>query len=46
MDAKEETAMNGVWRKGPGKELFEVLNQVSCPWRCQLHPYWAHIDCG
>ena len=30
MDAKEETAMNGSWRKGPGKELFEVLDQVSC----------------
>lgn len=28
VDAKEETAMNGVWKKGPGKDLFEVLDKV------------------
>ena len=38
MDAKEETAMNGVWRKGPGKELFEVLDQVSCPLALPITP--------
>ena len=29
MDAKEETAMNGTWKKGPGTELFAALERVG-----------------
>ena len=29
MESTEKTAVNGVWRKGPGKDLFDVLDQVS-----------------
>ena len=28
MGAKEETAMNGVWKKGPAGDLFEALERV------------------
>ena len=28
VEATEETAMNGVWKKGPGKDLFDVLEKV------------------
>ncbi len=27
VDAKEETAMNGQWREGPGLELFQSLQK-------------------
>ena len=30
VDAKEETAMNGTWKKGPGTELFAALERVGC----------------
>ena len=29
VDAKAETAMGGVWKKGPGAGLFKSLNDVS-----------------
>lgn len=29
VEATEETAMNGVWKKGPGKDLFDVLEKVN-----------------
>jgi len=29
--AEEETAMNGVWKKGPAGDLFEALEQAR-PW--------------
>jgi len=29
VDAKEETAMNGTWKKGPGTELFAALERAS-----------------
>lgn len=29
VDAKAETAMGGVWKKGPGASLFKSLNDVS-----------------
>lgn len=29
VEATEETAMNGVWKKGPGKDLFDVLEKVG-----------------
>ncbi len=29
MDAKAETAMDGVWKKGPGVDLFSALDRVS-----------------
>ena len=29
VESTEKTAVNGVWRKGPGKDLFDVLDQVS-----------------
>ena len=29
VDAKEETAMNGTWKKGPGTELFAALERVG-----------------
>lgn len=29
VEATEETAMNGVWKKGPGKDLFDVLEKVE-----------------
>lgn len=28
VDAKAETAIDGEWRKGPGKELFDALEKV------------------
>ena len=28
VDAKAETAMGGVWKKGPGLDLFKALDQV------------------
>ena len=28
MDAKAETAIDGDWRKGPGKDLFDALEKV------------------
>ena len=28
VDAKAETAIDGDWRKGPGKELFDALEKV------------------
>ena len=31
VDAREETAMNGTWKKGPGKELFAALERVRKP---------------
>ena len=31
MDAKADTAMGGVWKKGPGPGLFKSLNDVSKP---------------
>lgn len=31
VDAKEETAMNGTWKKGPGTELFAALERVGPP---------------
>lgn len=35
VDAKAETAMGGVWKKGPGLDLFKALDQVcffqNCP---------------
>ena len=38
VDAKAETAIDGEWRKGPGKELFDALEKVHllCPhsWHC------------
>ncbi len=27
--ATEETAIHGVWKKGPGKDLFDVLEKVK-----------------
>ena len=30
MGAEEETAMNGVWKKGPAGDLFEALDKVCC----------------
>lgn len=29
VDAKAETAMDGVWKKGPGVDLFSALEKVS-----------------
>jgi hypothetical protein len=28
VDAKAETAMDGVWKKGPGVDLFNALDKV------------------
>lgn len=37
VDAKAETAMGGVWKKGPGAGLFKSLNDVSAvPWQASL----------
>ena len=33
VDAKAETAMGGVWKKGPGLDLFTSLDQVSVLWK-------------
>ena len=28
VDAKADTAMNGVWKKGPGTDIFKALEKV------------------
>jgi len=43
VDAKADTAMGGVWKKGPGLGLFKSLNDVSQPFASPtphicLHP--------
>lgn len=42
MDAKEETAMNGTWKKGPGTELFAALERVGNAPMCVLQWYAAN----
>ena len=42
MDAKEETAMNGTWKKGPGTELFAALERVGNASMCVLQEYAAN----
>lgn len=37
VDAKADTAIDGVWRKGPGRDLFDALEKVSDP-HSRMHP--------
>ena len=38
MGAKEETAVNGTWKKGPGTELFAALEKVSPSFLWYIRP--------
>lgn len=42
VDAKAETAMGGVWKKGPGAGLFKSLNDVSAvAWQAPLQSLYV-----
>lgn len=46
MDAKAETAMDGVWKKGPGLELFAALDRVCLPHNLPALSRMLHLSCA
>ncbi len=47
MEADAETAMNGVWKKGPNIDLFEALEKVSCRLVHHIETYvWVRGMCA